>query len=121
MALQSSSSRRTAKPSSAAVFTVMRLVDLVGDEVALVDRLLERVAEGRLVDLEEAQRVLDEGAVLGIGQVVRRPGARRGSPSGRAGCRRSAQRAAPLAVDAAVAFVGDDQVEVAGRELGDTR
>ena len=54
MALQSSSSRPTSKPPPAAVLTVHGLVDAIGDEMAGVDGLTERVAECRRVEAEEA-------------------------------------------------------------------
>src|SRR4051812_8445421 len=41
-------------------------VNPVGHEVAFADGLLERVAEGGLAHLEEAQRVADEGRLVGV-------------------------------------------------------
>jgi hypothetical protein len=92
----------------------LRLVDAVGHQIALGDRLGQGVPEGRAIDLEEAEPVPDERAVLGIGQLV--------GILGDAGCCcqanldaiEVAEHAAPLPIDAAMTLVGDDQIEVAG-------
>ena len=94
-----------------------RPVDAVGDEVALRDRLPELVAEGRPLDLEEAEGVAHEAAVLGVGGGDRcRVRRARGRGEAQLDAVEVPERAAPLAVDRSVALVGDDEVEVAGRE-----
>ena len=98
-----------------------RPVDAVGRQPAFGDRLRQPVAEGRRVELEEAQRVAHEAPILGVGRLA---GARGAGRRGQAqlDAVEMPQHAAPLAVDRAVAFVGDHQVEIAGGEravLGD--
>ena len=88
-------------------------VDAVGHEETVADRLLERLAEGGLGQFEEAQRVADKGGVVRV-RVLRRA-----ADQGRGGEPdlhrvEVVEHAAVLAVDAAVALVDHDQVEVAG-------
>ena len=99
-----------------------RPVDAIGDEVALRDRLPELVAEGRPLDLEEAEGVAHEAAVLGVGGGDRcRVRRARGRGEAQLDAVEVPERSAPLAVDRSVALVGDDEVEVAGREGGRIR
>ena len=66
------------------------------------------------VDLEEAQRVADEELVFVVAEVVRIGDAGRGGQADLDAVE-VLEHAAPLAVDAAVALVGDHEVEVARR------
>ena len=96
-----------------------RPVDAVGGEVTLRDGPAKRVAERRLLGLEEAQGVAHEAPVLGIGLPIGRP-CRVRSARGRGQAHLDAievpERSAPPAVDRAMALVGNDQIEVARRE-----
>ena len=94
----------------------LRLVDAVGNEVARVDRLTQRVAEGRLLQLKEAQRVAHEQPVLGVVNHFLLGGAWRGGQP-QLDAVEMPKHAAPLAVYRAVAFIGDHQIEVARRQF----
>ena len=78
-----------------------------------MDRLLQRVAERGLTHLEEAQRVAHEQFVLLVSAVDLAAERRRGQPH--LHTVEVLEDAAPLAIDAAVALVGDDQIKVARR------
>lgn len=90
------------------------LVDLVRHQPAITDGLSDTVAEGGLVHFEEAQGVAHELAVfvITVGFLARVAGR---------GCQADLhaievlEHAAPLTVNRAVTFVGDDQIKVAGR------
>ena len=78
------------------------------------DRFGPAVAVGRAADLEETQRVAYRGAVfiIHVGRVLHDAGCC-GQPY--LDAVKMVERAPPLAVNAAVVFVDDDQVEIAGR------
>ncbi len=92
-------------------------VNLVADQIALVDGALERVGKGWLIHAEKTQSVADESCfIVGRSVVVGRLDA---------GCCGQTdldavkvfQHLAPLAVNAAVAFVSNHEVEISGRIL----
>lgn len=80
--------------------------------MAVRDGLAQRVPEGRRSDLEEAKGVADELGVLLVRQVVRVHGAWRGCEA-HLDTIEMLQDATELAVDRPMAFIDDDQVEVA--------
>ena len=94
-----------------------RLADAVRHEVALRDRLAELVAEGRLLDLEEAEGVAHEVAVHEVGRFTRRLRRARSRGEAELDAVEVPEHAAPFAIDRAMALVGDDEVEVARGEL----
>ena len=90
----------------------LRLVDLIGHEVSVSDGVLQLVGDGGRIDFEEPERVANEGIVIIVSAVVIA-----GLYAGRGGEAdlypvEVLEHAAPLPIDAAVALVADDQIEV---------
>ena len=90
------------------------LVDLVADQITIVDGAFKRVGKGWLIHTEKTQGVAHEGGcIVGCAIFVGWLDAGRGGHADLDAVE-VLQHLAPLAVDAAMAFVGDDEIEIAG-------
>ena len=99
-------------------FDGLGLVNLIRDQVAFADRVFQFIGERRFFNFKEAQRVAQKGFVFAVGTLIILRGSARCGRHPDLDAIKVFQHSTPLAVNAAVALVADDQVKVTAGIVG---